>query len=175
MARDYHFEDYNPDWVFSFNEIKDLVSSVFQGKAFSIEHVGSTSVPGMRSKPLIDVVVALDPFFVSEDEKAVFEKAGYYFSENKIGEGTILFEKGQELEKTANIHLLPKGHHLVDQMVLSRDYLRSHPTRAEAYGKLKDELKEKYPDDYKLYREGKEAFMQETERLALLEYKRTQF
>ena len=173
MSREYHFENYNPDWVLKFNKIRDFISSVFKEKVITIEHVGSTSIQGMRSKPVIDVVVVLEPFIISPDEKLILEKSGYFLSENKIGEGTAILEGGIESEKNENIHLLPMGHNLIDQMVLSRDYLISHPERMEAYGKLKDVLKGKYPNDYRSYRDGKEDFMKETERLARKEYGRS--
>ena len=49
--------DYDPNWVNQFNSIKQFLMEIFGNKAIQIEHVGSTSIPGMKAKPLIDVLV----------------------------------------------------------------------------------------------------------------------
>ena len=149
---------------------KSFILSILKDKIITIEHVGSTSVPGMRAKPIVDAVVVIDPFVITEHEKQIFKERGYHFSVDVVAKNSVLLEKGLESEKTENIHILPKDHFMIKQMVLSRDYLRNHPERVKEYSKLKDELKKEYPDDYKLYRKGKTSFMDETEELAYKEF-----
>ncbi|OIP65489.1 MAG: hypothetical protein COV32_03285 [Candidatus Yonathbacteria bacterium CG10_big_fil_rev_8_21_14_0_10_43_136] len=67
--RKYSLSDYDPNWVLKFASIKDLLIKVFGDKALKIEHVGSTSIPGMTAKPLIDVLVLVEKLEEFEKEK----------------------------------------------------------------------------------------------------------
>ena len=164
--RPYFFEPYNPKWIVEFNELKEKLSNVFGNIALSIEHVGSTSIPGMLSKPIIDVLITVSNLGELEDEKKKMTEMGYEWGENYIAPETLIFFKeGPNGEKTENIHVVVEGTPKAIQFITTRDYLKMHPDRARAYGDLKTKLKEEYPDDYPAYRNGKKKFLEETERL----------
>lgn len=67
----YTIEPYNPEWVKKFQSIKAMLEGVFGSQALAIEHVGSTSVPGMKAKPIIDVLVVVKDIAVLDTEKSV--------------------------------------------------------------------------------------------------------
>lgn len=74
IKRKYFLQSYDQDWVKKFDEIKLLLQSVFGIKALKIEHVGSTSIPGMKAKPIIDVLVVVEKMeeFLKERKKNDF-------------------------------------------------------------------------------------------------------
>ncbi len=84
QKRKYLIENYNPSWVTQFETIKKNLDHVFGKKALAREHIGSTSIPGMKAKPLIDVLVTVGTYepFLLEKEKMV--KFGYEWGENYI-------------------------------------------------------------------------------------------
>jgi GrpB-like predicted nucleotidyltransferase (UPF0157 family) len=164
VNRKYHFSEYNPDWVNQFNSHKKFLSEIFGSKALFIEHVGSTSVPGMKAKPVIDVLIVVDKMedFVVEKEKMV--ALGYEWGQNYIAQNTLIFFKpGPDGEKLDNIHVCEKGAPKVKQFIVKRDYLRAFPEKAND---LKEANHKQHPDDYVAYRAAKERHLLEMEKEA---------
>ena len=91
IKRKYSLSEYDPNWVNKFNSIKVFLSDVFKNKALKIEHIGSTSIPGMRAKPLIDIVLVVSKMEDFNTEKEQMIKAGYEWGENYIAPNTLLF------------------------------------------------------------------------------------
>lgn len=158
--RPYRFVDYDSSWPDKFMEIKKFLMDIFGPKAVSIEHIGSTSVPGMKAKPLIDVLVEVRGIATLEDEKARMIAAGYEYGENYIApDSFIFFRTDLEGEKLENIHVLVQGSAKSRQFLVMRDYLRFHPERARAYSDLKEKNAALHPDDYPAYRAAKADFL----------------
>jgi GrpB-like predicted nucleotidyltransferase (UPF0157 family) len=168
QKRPYTIEPYNPEWVTRFNEIKAVVANVFKDKVIAIEHIGSTSIPGMKAKPVIDlllIVQKMEPFAGEREEMAKF---GYESDTDYIIPGSMIFVKTDaDTRKTVNIHVCVEDSYKATQFLIMRDYLRAHPQQAKSYSELKETLNTKFPDDYPSYREGKHAFLDEIERLAM--------
>ena len=167
VKRLYSIDPYNPEWVIKFNSIKSILERIFKEKALAIEHIGSTSIPGMRAKPLIDVLVIVEKIESFEEEKRKMEELGYEWGENYIEPNSLIFFKeGDDRRKTENIHICEKNSPKAIQFIQTRDYVRAHPERALAYSNLKEKLNAEYPDDYPAYRAGKQSFLDESEHLA---------
>lgn len=162
----YTVEHYNPDWPIEFEKVKAFLRTVFLDKTISIEHVGSTSVPGMRAKPLIDVLIVVDQISPFESEKEKMIQAGYEWRENSVEPNSLLFYKTHDGHKTENIHICVNGSDKTKQFIKMRDYLRTHPEKAKEYGDLKEKLKAQFPEDYIAYREGKDSFLRNVEKLS---------
>lgn len=167
LKRQYSIQPYNPEWVSQFESIKEKLIPIFKDKALSIEHVGSTSIPGMSAKPLIDVLIQVRNAEQFTEEKKAMEALGYLWGENYIEPDSLLFykENHEDKSKTENIHVCVEGSGKALQFIQTRDYLRVHPERAAAYSELKNKLAIQYPNDYPAYRAGKKSFLDETERL----------
>jgi GrpB-like predicted nucleotidyltransferase (UPF0157 family) len=162
----YSIESYNPEWVTEFKRIKKILGNIFGTKALAIEHIGSTSVPGMSAKPVVDVALVVEKIESFDKEKEEMTKLGYESKDNYIAPETIIFFKTDDTGvKTENIHVCSKNSDRAIHLLASRDYLRTHPERAQQYSDLKDELYKKFPDDYVAYREAKRDFVNETEAL----------
>lgn len=164
IKRKYSFSEYDPNWKVQFSTLRDFLFEVFGAKALQIEHVGSTSVEGMKAKPLIDVLVTVKKMESFEEEKGKMINAGYEWGENYIAPNSLLFFKlSPDGEKLDNIHILEEGSPKARQFIVMRDYLRTHPERAGEYSDLKQKNAELHPDDYPAYREAKTAFLNQLE------------
>lgn len=167
IKRKYAFSDYDPDWKNQFSDIQKFLFSVFGNKALAIEHVGSTSIEGMKAKPLIDVLVVVEKLEQFQEQKDSMTEAGYEWGENYIAPNTLLFFRlGSEGEKLENIHICEKGSAKERQFVVMRDFLRAHPKKVKEYSDLKEANALLYPNDYPAYRTAKAPFLQELEQEA---------
>ncbi len=167
VKRKYYLQNYDPNWVKKFDEIKLLLQSVFGNKALKIEHVGSTSIPGMKAKPIIDVLVVVEKMeeFLEQREKMI--SFGYEWGENYIAPNTQLFFKmADDGSKTENIHICESGEPKEKQFLVMRDFFRTFPEKAKEYSDLKEKNQALHPDDYPAYREAKAPFLQSIEQEA---------
>lgn len=149
-------EDYNPLWSDAFLSIKKDLESVLKDDVLAIEHVGSTSVPGLKAKPIIDIDIIIDDQSQFQMIKDKLRTIGYIHEGDQGIEGREAF--GYQNKAHLMRHHLYVCHkdnfHLKRHLAL-RDHLRKHPKDVEAYGLLKEELSKKYPNDINQYIEGK--------------------
>lgn len=158
--RKYAIEPYNPEWANQFELIKKDILSAFGDLALEIEHIGSTSIPGMWAKPLIDVMVIVENieslFHATESMKSM----GYECGENYIAPRTMIFYKtGKDDQKLINIHVCEPNSYKIKQFIALRDFLRTFPEKAQEYSEFKKHLYAKHPDSYVAYREEKGPFL----------------
>ena len=169
INRKYSLSEYDPNWISKFNSIKELLLKVFGNKALRIEHVGSTSVQGMKAKPLIDILVIVEKLEPFEKEKELMTKAGYewhYYP--KPDEGLAFSKFGLDGEKFEHIHICEESSSWVRKFIVVRDYLRTHPEKAKEYSELKQKIIELHPDDYPAYRNAKAPFLEQLKQGAYL-------
>ncbi len=135
-----------------------------------VEHVGSTAIPGLAAKPVIDIVVSVTSLAAGTAAVPALEALGYDCrGENGIP-GRLFFRKGMiEFRRTHHLHLVEAGHEQWKSMLAFRDYLRSHPGDAQRYEALKRALAEQFRDNRAAYSKGKTRFVQ-----AILEKARQQ-
>lgn len=158
---------YNPEWEAAFASLRDALLPILRRLPVAIEHVGSTSVPGLAAKPIIDIDVVAPDESVRTAAVAALVKAGYLDE----GERGVV---GRTAFKPSAPHI-PLGaspppfvHHLYVVVATSeawenhrllRDYLRTHPEAVKRYAALKTELAKQYPDDRDAYGAGKTALI----------------
>lgn len=158
---------YDPEWAEYFILESTQIKSRFGDKLLGIEHIGSTSIPGMDAKPILDLMVAVSSIDDYDIYDTLLQKLGYSFrQDNRIEQEHVLFVKGPEEKRTHYLKLTTLGSDFWREHIVFRDYLISHPERAEAYCKLKQRLLAKYPDDRPRYTDEKAAFIRETIKLA---------
>lgn len=164
LKRKYSFSAYDSNWVARFESIQKSIAEIFKDKALQIEHVGSTSIPGMKAKPLIDVLIAVKSINDLTNEVLGMTTLGYEYGENYIAPHTLLFFKtGSDDEKLENIHVCEVDSPKVRQFLTMRDFLRTFPEKAKQYSDLKELNFQKYPDDYPAYRAAKAQFLEQLE------------
>lgn len=144
-----------------------------------IEHFGSTAVPGLAAKPVIDMLVEVSSYgdveriavpALTAGPSQERSKAGSYdyFWRPEFGDDGYWYawfvKRGADGRRTHHIHMVERGAPLWDRLAF-RDYLRAHPGTAAEYGRLKSELAAHYPNDREAYTKGKDDFIREiTER-----------
>ncbi len=118
-----------------------------------IEHIGSTAVPGLDAKPIIDMAMMIPslsrlPLWIKR-----LEKTGYTYKGEYRLSGRHFFTRGSPV--THHLHLVTKGSEHWTNWILFRDYLRQHPEEAEKYNQLKKALAQKYPHNREAYTKAK--------------------
>jgi GrpB-like predicted nucleotidyltransferase (UPF0157 family) len=157
--RKYHVQPYNPAWPKQFETDAKVLKGIFGDDTVAIEHIGSTSVPGMDGKPTIDILILVNDLAVADKHVAAMKDAGYEHLVGYVSPDSVLFRKMKDNTLLSNVHVFQKDHPHVREMLTLRNYLRSHPEEVTAYSDLKKELFQKYPDDYATYRKLKDEYM----------------
>lgn len=160
---DYRIEvvPYNPEWARLAQEEIDLLKEVLGDTAQAVYHVGSTSVEGIKAKPILDFLVVVKNLEVVELCTEALVKAGYQ-PRGEFGlPGRLFFTKDQGDRRTHHVHIFEAGHPEVEMMLDFRDYLSTHPSDAALYGELKVELAQRFQNDRASYRAGKDPLIQE--------------
>jgi GrpB-like predicted nucleotidyltransferase (UPF0157 family) len=157
--RKYHVQPYDPAWPKQFETDAKILKAIFGDDTVAIEHIGSTSVPGMDGKPTIDILILVDYLAVADKHVGAMKSAGYEHLVGYVSPDSVLFRQMKDNVLLSNVHVFQKAHPHVHEMLTLRDYLRSHPDEVKAYSNLKKELFEKYPDDYAAYRKLKDEYM----------------
>lgn len=159
---------YDPDWADEFQKEKSALQASLGAKIIAIEHIGSTSVPGLAAKPIIDMVVAVDSFDILQDCIAPLQALGYEYMPERMFQDRKFFPKGPRSNRTHHLNLVLKND--VEQWVKPqafRDYLRSHEAEKIEYARLKQSLAEKYSHNRETYTKAKSDFIQSILRKAL--------
>jgi len=161
-------EGYQPDWPQKFEEEKQQLSTVLPD-ASMIEHIGSTAVPGLAAKPVIDIMIGLADFAVANElvpRIVEFQYEYLQFIESEMPYRRF-FRKFQGEERTHHIHMVAIGSEFWNRHLAFRNYLRSHDEAAAQYAALKRELAQREWDDMNDYADAKTTFIRSIEAKAL--------
>jgi GrpB-like predicted nucleotidyltransferase (UPF0157 family) len=157
--------DYDPNWPAMFEQERARIKGALGAFAVAIEHAGSTAVPGLPSKPIIDLLVGV-PSLEEATQRCIapIRELGYVYIPEYAAwlPGELFFRKGPPGPWTHHVHLMEPGHWRWEALLVFRDYLRAHPEAAEAYARVKRGLAAASKDDIEAYRTGKGAFVEET-------------
>lgn len=163
---------YNPKWRELFEKEKRLLKKTFGRTIIAIEHVGSTAIPGIPAKPIIDMNISVRSLEIARNMKKKFEKLGYEYRPFKPGhtkedlKEQELYVKGEEAKRTHHAHVTVYGSDYWNKDLLFRDYLRQNHVRAKQYADLKNKLAKRYANDRRMYTKNKEKFIDETIKIA---------
>ena len=153
---------YNVAWVTQFEQISEKLSGALAGVCVKIEHIGSTAIPGLAAKPILDIDIVYNEATDFECVKEDLERYGYRHNGNQGVAGRDVFKR---TGKTQDDVLDTIPHHLyvcrydsaeLHRHLLFRDYLRKHETARTFYQQLKYELAQEANDDRKRYAASKE-------------------
>jgi len=164
--------DYNPQWPQMYEDERARIQNAIGPYLVDIQHVGSTSIPGLSAKPIIDILpVIRDISLVSQCVEPLAALDYAYFGEYGIP-GRHYFRKPADITSqphTFHLHVLEKGHDQWAMMLLFREYLRLHPEATQHYDTLKRELAAHYGSDRVGYTDAKEFFVKSIVRAAIIE------
>ncbi len=171
--------DYDPAWPVLFAEEEVWLREAIGEWAADIQHVGSTAIPGIAAKPIIDIAIHLRSLLDGFKCITPLVELGY----ECLGEygipGRIYFRKGTStplpgqshggVGRTHQIHMYETGHEQYEKQIVFRDYLRSRAEAAREYEGLKRELAVRHAGDLEAYAMAKSDFVREVLRRARLE------
>ncbi|WP_218952100.1 GrpB family protein [Amycolatopsis anabasis] len=148
--------EYDPGWPERFRRERERIAGALGDRALRIDHVGSTSVPGLVAKPIIDIDVSVADV---EDERGYLDAllgAGYVLRVREPGHRMV-----RTVARDVHVHVCAAGSEWERRHLLFRDWLREHPKDREAYGRLKQELSARDWADMNEYAEAKGPFIAE--------------
>jgi GrpB-like predicted nucleotidyltransferase (UPF0157 family) len=168
MPRTIEVVDYAPEWRAAFEEEAADLAKVFGSHLLHIHHIGSTAIPGLKAKPIVDVLVIIDDISTIDSFSAGMEKLGYRVRGECLDAtipgtpGRFYFSKDTRGVRTHHVHVCEVGHAETEDKLAFRDYLRAHPSAATEYGALKERLAATHHHDGIGYMRGKDPFMKAT-------------
>lgn len=165
--------DYREDYKEIYEEEKEELLKIYKDKIKQIDHVGSTSIKGIKSKPIIDILIQTNDL---EDFKKFTESniEGEIYTVKKeptLG-GDYLIRKEEDGKVKALIHVYQTGDMNGITSILFRDYLNKYEDERKKYEELKIELYNKYKDERKKYTSGKDKYIKEIIAKAIEESKK---
>ncbi|MCG7410256.1 GrpB family protein [Paenibacillus sp. ACRRX] len=151
--------EYNNNWKQKFSEESQIIKDILGDELIGIHHIGSTSVPGLISKPIIDIMpVVKDITRIDAINKQMKEARYECMGEFGI-KGRRYFRKGGN-NRTHQVHMFQGDNKEdINRHLAVRDYLQTHPDEANRYGALKESLAQQFPNDIQAYMDGKDAFV----------------
>ena len=155
---------YNPIWQQKFKEEAKKIEKIFKEIFVDIHHIGSTAIPLVKAKPIIDIMVEVKDINKVDSYNKQMEELGY----EALGEFGILkrrfFQKGGNI-RTHHVHIFEEGSPQIKRHIDFRDYLVSHSKIAGEYSRLKEKLAKRYRYDINRYQEGKDSFIKKIDEL----------
>jgi GrpB-like predicted nucleotidyltransferase (UPF0157 family) len=150
--------EYDPGWPALFEDLRKRIAAALGPLVIDIEHIGSTSVPNLCAKPIIDLDVIVEPENLPAAIAAV-EALGYRHEGNLGVDGREAFRWTAEFPEH-HLYVCPKDSPALGRHLLFRDFLRTHPDAARQYAQLKKELAQQFHDDRSKYQDAKTAFIE---------------
>jgi len=163
--------DYDPRWPTLFDqEAKRLCSVLDPSLIVGLEHFGSTSIPGLSAKPIIDILIAVRSLGEAQATfVAALQTLDYVYWADNPKKDRMFFVKGMPpfgSHRSHHVHVT-EPHGEMWQRLAFRDYLRVHPQEAAAYARLKRRLAIEYRSDREAYTEAKSAYVESVMRKAV--------
>jgi GrpB-like predicted nucleotidyltransferase (UPF0157 family) len=159
--------DYDPGWPAEAARELARVGEALGGLAVRLDHVGSTSVPGLAAKPIVDLQVSVAELEPQAAYVEPLEAIGYLFVPYATAPEYHFFGRPPERPRTHHLHVCAAESFEERRHLAVRDFLRAEPEEAARYEAVKRESARLHPEDRLAYMAGKEGFILEMERRAL--------
>ena len=158
---------YDPQWKKDYEEETRRIRDVLGQNMVKVYHVGSTAIPGMAAKPIIDILVEVGNLEAVDCCNEAMKAIGYIAKGENGIVGRRYFLKGQEALRTHHLHTFQTGNREIARHLSFRDYMMAHPEEAQRYEGLKMELAERFRHNVGGYVEGKDSYIKEIDKRAL--------
>ncbi|NIK54747.1 GrpB family protein [Kribbella shirazensis] len=163
--RTIHIEPYDPAWVERFTHLGRDLRATLADVALRIDHIGSTAVPGLAAKPVIDIQISVAALEPVDPFRVPLEELGYVYRADNPEHTKRYFREPPGAPRT-HIHIRKLGSFSQQFPLLLRDYLRVHPAELPPYEDLKRRLAAEHPHDGAAYTEAKLPWFWQTIRRA---------
>ena len=158
---------HNPHWLNAFEAEAIHVAAALGENVVAVHHIGSTAIPNIYAKPVIDLLFEVRDIAEVDDRAPAMESLGYEVKGEFGIPGRRYFRKDNpEGTRTHQIHTFQAGSGQVRRHLDFRDYMIAHPEEAQRYSELKRKLVAKHPQSPDDYMDGKDGFIKEIDRRA---------
>ena len=151
--------DYNANWLNLYEQEKKQILLALGDTMTDIQHIGSTSVPGLAAKPVIDMILGLKQIPPLPKQVSNLEAIGYSYHGELGIPGRHYFRKG--MPRTHQIHAVLINSEFWERHILFRDFLRKHPKAAQRYATLKRKLAQEFECDREVYTNSKTPLIEQ--------------
>jgi GrpB-like predicted nucleotidyltransferase (UPF0157 family) len=166
--RSIHVVEHDPAWAGAFRREADRLRGALGACALEVHHIGSTAVPGLAAKPVIDILVEVPSLDELDAKESAMTALGYEArGENGIP-GRRYYQRGGAV-RTHHVHAFVRGHENVGRHLAFRDYLRTHGEIADEYGRIKKAAAQACGGDSEVYCGMKNGFVEAHQQLARTE------
>jgi GrpB-like predicted nucleotidyltransferase (UPF0157 family) len=161
---------YNPNWKDMYEKESEKIKNILNDIIIDIHHIGSTAIPGIKAKPVIDILVEVKDIEAVDQYNHKMEELGYEaMGEYGIPKRRFFQKRGNK--RTHHIHIFQAGNKEIERHINFKEYLVTHPDKGREYSKLKEKLVTKDTYDVENYTNGKSDFINEIDRKAKLRKK----
>ncbi len=157
--REVELVPHNPEWSQLADEEAKRILEQLSIPVIGIYHIGSTSIPGIKAKPILDFVMEVEDLDEVIRSAEALEKLGY-LSKGEYGiPGRQFFTKDTDGERSHHLHVFQQGHPDIERHLVFRDFLRANLEAAREYEKIKEKLAKRFPKESGSYTEAKSDFI----------------
>lgn len=165
--------EYDGNWPGLYRVEAEKIRKILGDNLVEIHHIGSTAVPNLVAKPIIDILPVVQKIARVDVCNAAFEAIGYECMGEFGIPGRRYFRKGGD-NRTHQVHIFEWDNQTdIRRHLAVRDYLRAHRQAAAEYGQLKLRLAQKFPEDIEGYCDGKDNYVKQLEQQALSWFEKT--
>jgi GrpB-like predicted nucleotidyltransferase (UPF0157 family) len=159
---------HDPGWRREFEAEAARISQALGNVVVRLHHIGSTAIPGISAKPIIDLLLEVEDVALLDGWSSALEALGYEVMGEFGIPGRRYFRKNDAAGiRTHQVHAFRVNSTDVERHLAFRDYMITHPQEAQAYASLKEGLAKEHPDDIQAYMDGKASFIKEHEAKAM--------
>ena len=168
MERIVRILPYDPAWPAQARAAAEEVAALLGPGCLAVHHIGSTSVPGLAAKPILDLMPVVETLSAADRCREGFEALGYTWLGEYGIPGRRYLRRGCGPSETVHLHIFsPENAADIARHLAVREYLTAHPEEAAAYAAKKTAVAAAVSGDWDAYCDGKEAFVRELEQRAL--------
>lgn len=170
--------EHRPEWEKQYSDESAMLREIFGSNLSDIQHIGSTSVPGLKAKPTIDILITVHSLENVDSINTKMEDEGYkvhgeYGIPGRRFFSKVIYLSPEDWYSAYHVHVFHENdRYNIERHISLREYLIAHPCKAKEYGDLKSRLALKFPHDGTAYTEAKADFVMELEKDALEWYRK---
>lgn len=167
MTRKVEVVPHNLNWHNEFEDESKQIAVALGKNMIAIYHIGSTAIPMIHAKPIIDMLVAVADITKVDEQNALMQVLGYEIMGEFGIAGRRFFRKDNQAGiRTHHIHTFEVGSAQIARHLAFRDYMRDHVDDALKYSELKQKLAKQYPYNIEGYMDGKDEFIKAIDKKA---------
>jgi len=157
--REVELVPHNPEWSQLADEEAKRILEQLSIPVIGVYHIGSTSIPGIKAKPILDFVIEVEKLDDIIQSTEMLGELGY-ISRGEYGiPGRQFFTKDTDGERSHHLHIFQQGHPDIERHLVFRDFLRANPEAAHEYEIIKEKLAKRFPKESGSYTEAKSDFI----------------